>query len=170
MTDTPAPAPASAASAPLVDLMAVSHVAIRVSDLDRAVDFYRRVFGYDVFIDNRPGTTVIGLIGGLAIELIKSPATPEAITAAKAASKTADAAGAILGHTCMAFSVADIDAVHARLKTAGLTRTDGPETVGSVRVVFIRDPDGTLLEFIQLGGGAASLAELAPRIRARAAR
>ena len=170
MTDTPAPAPASTASAPLVDLMAVSHVAIRVSDLDRAVDFYRRVFGYDVFIDNRPATTVIGLIGGLAIELIKSPAAPEAITAAKAASKTADAAGATLGHTCMAFSVADIDAAHARLKAAGLTRTEGPETVGAVRVVFIRDPDGTLLEFIQLGGGAASLAELAPRIRARAAR
>ena len=166
MTVPPVPAP----TAPLVDLRAVSHVAIRVSDLDRAVDFYRRVFGYDVFIDNRPGTTVIGLIGGLAIELIKSAASPGDIAAAKAAAKTADAAGAALGHTCMAFSVDDIDAAHARLKAAGLTRTDGPEQVGAVRVVFIRDPDGALLEFIQLGGGAASLAELAPRIRARAAK
>ena len=159
MTDT------LASQAPIVDLKAVSHVAIRVTDLDRAVDFYRRVFGYDVFIDNRPGPTVIGLIGGLAIELIKSTATPEAVAAAKAA----DRAGG-LGHTCMAFSVGDIDATHAKLKAAGLTRTDKPEEVGAVRVVFIRDPDGALLEFIQLGGGAASLAELAPRIRARAAR
>ena len=156
----------TATAAAVVPVKAVSHVAIRVTDLDRSVDFYRRVFGYDVFIDNRgAGTTVIGLIGGLAIELIKSEASAEDIARAKAA----DRAGG-LGHTCMAFSVDNIDATHAALKSAGLTRSEKPEEIGAVRVVFIRDPDGALLEFIQLGGGAASLAELAPRIKARAAR
>ena len=159
MTSAPIPSPA------VVDVMAVSHVAIRVIDLDRSVDFYTRIFGYDVFIDNRPGPTVIGLIGGLAIALIKSTASAEDVALAKAA----DRAGS-LGHTCMAFSVDDIDATHALLKAAGLTKTDKPEEIGAVRVVFIRDPDGALLEFIQLGGGAASLAELAPRIKARAAK
>jgi len=148
-------------TAPIVPVKAVSHVAIRVTDLDRAVDFYSRVFGYDVFIDNRPGPTVIGLIGGLAVELIKTEA---------AAGTTAPERGAGLGHSCMAFGVADIDAVHAALKAEGLTKTDAPEQIGAVRVVFIRDPDGALLEFIQLGGGAGSLAELAPRIKARAAK
>jgi glyoxylase I family protein len=157
MSTTTAPA--------VVGVKAVSHVAIRVTDLDRAVDFYSRVFGYDVFIDNRPGPTVLGVIGGLAIELIKSDADAAEIARAKAAERNGS-----LGHTCMAFSVDDIDATHALLKAAGLTKTDKPEEIGAVRVVFIRDPDGALLEFIQLGGGAVSLAELAPRIKARAAR
>jgi glyoxylase I family protein len=146
------------ASAPLVSVKAVSHVAIRVTDIDRAVDFYSRVFGYDVFIDNRPKPTVIGVAGGLAIELIQIDAPAGAVPEAG------------LGHSCMAFSVDDIDQVHATLKAQGLVDTDGPRQVGAVRAVFIRDPDGALLEFIQLAGGAASLAELAPRIKARAAR
>jgi len=152
-------------AAPVAAVKGVSHTAIRVTDIDRAVDFYRRVFGYDIFIDNRPdGGAVLGVIGGLAIELLGSKA---ATAAANPAYSDQDPA---LGHFCMAFSVDDLDATHRQLKAAGLVKTDGPEQIGVVRVVFIRDPDGTLLEFIQLGGGAASLAELAPLIRARDAR
>ncbi|HVY03927.1 MAG TPA: VOC family protein, partial [Caulobacterales bacterium] len=73
-----------------------------------------------------------------------------------------------LGHSCIALSVEDIDATHAKLKAAGLTRTEAPEQIGQVRVIFIRDPDGALLEFIQLGGKNASLAEIAGKMRARA--
>ncbi len=54
--------------------------------------------------------------------------------------------------------------------TGGYVRSDGPETFGNVRVVFVRDPDGTLLEFIELPRKMASLAELAARMRAKAAR
>lgn len=152
---------------PIAPIKAVSHVAIRCTDLDRSVEFYQKVFGYDVFIDNRGqpgGYTVIGLLGGVAMELVKSEPTPDTVERAKAG----DRAGG-LGHSCIALSVEDIDATHARLKAAGLTKTDGPEQVGTVRVIFIRDPDGALLEFIQLGGKNSSLAEIAGKMRARAA-
>lgn len=153
-------------TAPLIATKALSHIAIRCTDLDRSVAFYQRVFGYDVFIDNRGqpnGYTVIGLLGGVAMELVKTDASDAEIAAAKAARPT-------LGHSCVALSVDDIDAVHATLKADGLVDTPGPETFGAVRVVFIRDPDGALLEFIQLGGKNASLAEIAHKMRAKAAR
>ena len=154
---------------PIAPIKALSHVAIRCTDLDRSVAFYRDVFGYDVFIDNRDqpgGYTVIGLLGGVAMELVKSNPSPETIERARATDTARDAG---VGHACIAMSVEDIDATHARLKAAGLVKTDAPEQVGAVRVIFIRDPDGALLEFIQLGGRNSSLAEIAGKMRARAA-
>ena len=151
---------------PIAPIQALSHIAIRCTDLDRSVEFYRKVFGYDVFIDNRGqpgGYTVIGLLGGVAMELVKSSPSEAALAAAR------DDRGGGLGHSCVALSVADIDSTHARLKAAGLTDSEGPEQIGQVKVVFIRDPDGALLEFIQLGGRSVSLAEIAGRMRARAA-
>ena len=151
---------------PIAPIKALSHIAIRCTDLDRSVEFYRKVFGYDVFIDNRGepgGYTVIGLLGGVAMELVKSNPSAEAL-----ASMAADRGG-MLGHSCAAFSVEDIEATHAQLKAQGLVDTDGPEQIGTVKVVFIRDPDGALLEFIQLGGRNSSLAEIAGKMRARAA-
>jgi catechol 2,3-dioxygenase-like lactoylglutathione lyase family enzyme len=148
-------------ASPIAPVKALSHTAIRVADLDRSVDFYQRLYGYDVFIDNRGqpgGYTVLGLIGGHTVELIRQDAGPED-----------KAPRDVLGHSCIAFSVEDIDATHAALKANGYVKTDAPETFGNVRVVFVRDPDGTLLEFIELPRKMASLAELAARMRAKAA-
>jgi len=137
----------------------LSHTAIRVADLDRSVAFYEKLYGYEVFIDGRPtGGPVIGLIGGHAVELIK-----------QAAGDGDKAPRDVLGHSCIAFSVEDIDATHGALKAEGYVKTDEPETFGNVRVVFVRDPDGTLLEFIELPKKMASLAELAARMKAKAA-
>ncbi len=143
---------------PVVPVKGLSHTAIRVSDPDRSVKFYQDVFGYDVFIDGRPtGGPVLGLIGGHTVELIR-----------QAADEGAKAPRDVLGHSCAAFSVDDIDATHAALKAAGYIRSEGPETFGNVRVVFVRDPDGTLLEFIQLPGRRDSMAQVAARMRENA--
>ncbi len=136
----------------------LSHTAIRVTDQDRSVKWYQDVFGYDVFIDGRAdGGPVLGLIGGHTIELLKQAAEPGA-----------KAPRDVLGHSCAAFSVEDIDATHAALKTAGYIRSEAPEVFGNVRVVFVRDPDGTLLEFIQLPGRRKSMADVAARMREKA--
>lgn len=148
-------------ASPVISVKALSHTAIRVADLDRSVDFYQRLYGYDVFIDNRGvpgGYTVLGLIGGHTVELVRQEAEPGA-----------KAPRDVLGHACICFSVEDIDATHASLNAEGYVKTDAPETHGNVKVVFVRDPDGTLLEFIELPKKMASLAELAARMRAKAA-
>ena len=49
----------------------------------------------------------------------------------------------------LAFYVADVDAEAARLRAAGVTFDVEPRTAtGDVRLVFFRDPDGTLLELM----------------------
>jgi len=144
-------------TSPVAPVKALSHTAIRVADLDRSVAFYEKLYGYDVFIDNRGtpgGYTVLGLIGGHTVELIRQDAEPQA-----------KAPRDVLGHSCIAFSVDDIDVTHAALKAGGYVRSDAPEVFGNVRVVFVRDPDGTLLEFIELPRKMASLAQLAARMR-----
>lgn len=147
---------------PLVAPKGVSHTAIRVSDLSRSIDFYTRLCGFDIFTDTRGGDgpqAVIGIVAGHALELID---TPEA-----AGTKAVREA---LGHCVLALTVDDIDATHAALHEAGLIGPEPPATFGAARMIFVRDPDGVVLEFIELPRKAASLAEIAERIKARAAR
>jgi catechol 2,3-dioxygenase-like lactoylglutathione lyase family enzyme len=137
----------------------LSHTAIRVRDIDRSVGSYQKLYAYDVFIDGRAkGGPVLGLIGGHTVELIP-----------QAAADGDEAPRDVLGHSCIAFSVEDIDATHAALKAAGYLDTDGPQTFDGVRLCFVRDPDGTLLEFIQLPGRRNTMAQVATRIREKAA-
>jgi catechol 2,3-dioxygenase-like lactoylglutathione lyase family enzyme len=145
---------------PLVRAKGISHVAIPVSDLDRSVRFYQEVFGYDVFIDNRGQTpsangliTVIGLIGGLAIELVQ-PAQGRAQTGSG---------------FCVSFAVEDIEVALEALRTAGYSKAEAPGRAGGALFTLFNDPDNNVLEVIQLPRAASGLAELAPLIRARQA-
>ena len=58
-----------------IQLLAHSHAGVYVSDMARSVTFYRDVLGFDVRYDSAPGMpgdrVVIGLIAGLAVELVK---------------------------------------------------------------------------------------------------
>jgi len=133
--------------APLVSPKGFSHLAIRVTDLDRSVAFYSRVLGFDVFDDLRDDPRlprVFGTIGSTAVELLKTKASGPAAPA--------DGAGNPPGLAAFAFAVEDMDATFAALKLA-----------------WVRDPDGTMFELIELPRKAASMAELAPRFKARRA-
>jgi catechol 2,3-dioxygenase-like lactoylglutathione lyase family enzyme len=158
--DRSSPRKRGSSEGPVAEVKALSHTAIRVRDIDASVKFYQDLFGYDVFIDGRgqqPVGPVLGLIGGHTVELLLQPAEAGA-----------KAPRDVLGHSCIAFSVDDIDATHAAVKAAGYIRSDKPETFGNVRVVFVRDPDGTLLEFIELPGKRGSMAQVAARMREKA--
>ena len=55
------------------------------------------------------------------------------------------------GVTHVAFVVDELDALVDWLETAGIAITEGPGPIGPRRVgLFIRDPDGNVLEFNQL--------------------
>jgi catechol 2,3-dioxygenase-like lactoylglutathione lyase family enzyme len=57
----------------------------------------------------------------------------------------------------LALQVEDIDAEYARLKERGVEFMTEPVpiTLGAtpIKIVFFRDPDGTLLELVEVGGG-----------------
>jgi lactoylglutathione lyase len=149
---------------PLVSPKGLSHLAIRVSDLERSVDFYTRVFGFDVFDDLRTDPNlprVFGTIGNTAIELVKAKAPGRAKPAMDGANPP--------GIGAFALTVDDMDAAFAALKAEGLVTGEKPDEVGRAKLAWITDPDGTMFEVIELPRKAASMAELAPRFKARRA-
>jgi catechol 2,3-dioxygenase-like lactoylglutathione lyase family enzyme len=152
------------ADAPLAAPKGFSHFAIRVTDLGRSVEFYSRVLGFDVFDDLRDDPRlprVFGTVAGTAVELVKTNSSEHAASA--------EGTNRPPGLAAFAFAVEDMDATFAALKAQGLVTGDGPQEMGRAKLVWVRDPDGTMFELIELPRKAASMAELAPRFKARRA-
>jgi len=125
------------------------HVTVSVSDVDKALAFYRDLLGFPVlgrlYYDNAIGLVIDFLdIGNNAIleifSFTKAPTKPSEFIPDDLQ----------LGMRHIAFRVNNVDAVAARLKQAGVKFTLDPlDAVGGVRIAFFKDPDGTLLEITQ---------------------
>jgi glyoxylase I family protein len=143
-----------------------SHITVRVSDLERALAFYRDGLGlrpiFDVSLDG-PGLEavtgvagatgrMVGLLapgrGKLCIELLgfehpRSERAPQ---------------GRYTGYANISLSVDDLDAAYAACIARGLRPLQKPVEVGGVRMFFLADPDGTPIELIQFPRGATTSA------------
>jgi catechol 2,3-dioxygenase-like lactoylglutathione lyase family enzyme len=143
------------------------HLVIGVTDMDRALAFYRDALGMDVVFDTlisgepfdavlhakgkREGRVVGGLLGGLMVELLSLGATPTADQPARRART---------GIHNVSLSVRDLDDTHRRLRSAGYPPDQDPFEIGGVRMFFVKDPDGTPVEFIELPDGVRSTYEM----------
>ena len=141
-----------------------SHICVGVSDVEASLAFYTAVLGMDVVFDvelegaaldavtggtAQRGRMVGGVVGGAMVELLSLGAVPEV------------PAGAHLGYTNMSFRVDDLDATHDALRRHHPdVRADPPVDIGGVRMFFIRDPDGTPIELLELPAGIASTLQL----------
>jgi catechol 2,3-dioxygenase-like lactoylglutathione lyase family enzyme len=144
-----APAAAGSRAAPQVPrIHGLAHVAITVSDLSRALDFYRGLLGFHLlghldWPDDPDGLTITLLDTGRGtLELFSyanvpvKPALP------------ADDMRAGLQH--LALDVTDLDAIAEQLACAGVPFTIEPKNIpGGVRIAFFTDPDGTSIELIE---------------------
>lgn len=125
----------------------VIHTMIRVLDETRSVAFYRRCFGLEVAdrLDFEDFTLIY----------LSNPesATELELTVNKGRTAPYDL-GDGYGH--VAFSVEDVDALHARLTEDGFAPrklvdfAPGGEVIA--RFFFIADPDGYQIEVLQRGG------------------
>lgn len=123
------------------------HSMIRVLDEARSVEFYDRCFGLKVAERlDFPDFTLVYLANGesgteLELTVNKGRTEPYAL-------------GDGYGH--IAFTVDDVDALHAKLEAEGLAPrklvdfAPGGEVIA--RFFFIADPDGYQIEVIQRGG------------------
>ena len=151
---------------PLNDLR-FCHLVVGVTDMDRALTFYRGLLGMDVVFDQlisgepfdevlhssrkQEGRVVGGMIGGLMVELLslggaKAPESPKR--------------RGIVGIQNVSMSVTDLDDTYRRITEAGYEPDQKPFEIGGVRMFFVKDPDGTPVEFIELPGGARSTYEI----------
>jgi len=142
------------------------HLVVGVTDMDRALAFYRDVLGMEVVFETlisgepfdavlhatrkQEGRVVGGLLGGLMIELLSLGVAPPDHKPRRA----------ITGIHNLSLSVPDLDDAHRRITAAGYTPDQEPFEIGGVRMFFVKDPDGTPVEFIELPGGARSTYEL----------
>ncbi|MDX2289955.1 MAG: VOC family protein [Hyphomicrobiaceae bacterium] len=123
------------------------HMMIRVLEEARAVAFYRTAFGLDIAGRyDFDGFTLVYMSGP------ESPFEVE-LTINHARDQPYDLGN---GYGHIAFSVADLDAEHARLKAAGLTPGDikqfDRDGMKFGRFFFIADPDGYKIEVLERSG------------------
>lgn len=134
---------------------AAHHVGITVADLDRAVDFYSETLGLDVIdrfsVSGEAFSTAVGVdgatgsfahldAGGARIELIEYEPVGDLRSR-----------GAINrpGETHVGLAVDDLDGFYDRIEAEAETISEPQTTESGARIVFVRDPDGTLVEFIE---------------------
>jgi hypothetical protein len=66
----------------------------------------------------------------------------------------------VIGIQNLALSVTDLDATHREIVGLGLIPDQEPFEIGGVRMFFVKDPDGTPVELIELPDGARSTYEM----------
>lgn len=131
------------------------HTGITVSDLDTAVEFYTRLL--DCTVETRFTVSGEGLgtavksdgvtgsfahldSGGTRIELVEYEPAGESVPRASLTQP---------GATHVAFSVDDVDAFVDDLPDEIEPLSEPQTTESGTRIVFARDPDGTLVEFLE---------------------
>jgi catechol 2,3-dioxygenase-like lactoylglutathione lyase family enzyme len=148
------------------------HLVVGVTDMDRALAFYCDVLGMEVVFETlvsgapfdavlhakrkQEGRVVGGLLGGLMVELLS--------LGANAPDHKPPRRG-ITGIHNVSLSVLDLDDAYRRITDAGYTPDQAPFEIGGVRMFFVKDPDGTAVEFIELPGGVRSTYEMHRGVR-----
>ena len=141
----------------------LGHVAIRVKDIDRSLDFYKGKLGFEEMLrlhrDNGDLWLVyLRVTDDQYLEVFPYAVGDEA--------PPREAIG--LNHVCI--TVDDIDAVVAQLEDAGITLLQ-PLLTGADgnRQAWIADPDGNRFELMQMMDGSMQLEAIARMRRTRGA-
>jgi len=131
-----------------LDIKAVDHVGIRVSDLPTALNFYQQL-GFMIDKDECYSEyNSTGLINkhGVRLNLIDT-AKP---TDSSQLNILFDEDIKYPGLTHLAFIVSDLQETIHFFKHQSISITEGPILLKRRQAIFIRDPDGNVIEFNQL--------------------
>jgi catechol 2,3-dioxygenase-like lactoylglutathione lyase family enzyme len=142
-------------------IIAADHTGITVSNLERSLAFWRDVLGFE--LSHRAHHT-----GELASEATGVPGAEISIVVLKgyghkielleylapADRKQVEVRPCDVGSVHVAFTVDDLDAAVSAIVASGWKAVGKPQTLKSgpnagKRVVYVRDPDGTRIEFMQ---------------------
>jgi glyoxylase I family protein len=142
-------------------IIATDHTGITVSDLERSLAFWRDVLGFELL--HRAHHT-----GELASEVTGVPEAEIALAVLKGHGhkielleylapkdrKRIEFRPCDVGSVHVAFTVKNLDAVLNAIAASGWRTAGQPQTLRSgpnagKRVIYVRDPDGTTIEFMQ---------------------
>jgi catechol 2,3-dioxygenase-like lactoylglutathione lyase family enzyme len=135
------------------------HTSLAVSDLERAVDFYRRAFGYEVLYQERGMAEQIARMTGMPgltcdLAQLRSPVSGHVLEliAFKGAG-SGDPQPLRPGAAHVAFYVDDLEAALAKVERLGAVRLGEITQFDEGRSVYCREPAGSFFELEQLKGG-----------------
>lgn len=153
-------------------ILAADHTGITVSNLESALIFWRDILGLELShtahqtgemaaeITGVPGAeiklAVVKAPGGHKIELLEYIAPPDR---KQAALRPCD-----VGSVHIALTVDNLDELLSRIAASGWKAAGRPQTLtvgpnAGKRVVYVRDSDGTIIEFMQLPSGSVRPAD-----------
>ncbi len=143
----------------------IHHTAISTVDMERALGFYRDLLGFkEVFsLDWDVGRDDLDAITGLH----NSAARVAMLTAGNAcielfeyrspSPRAGDANRPVCDHgiTHLCLQVSDVDAEYERLCAQGVRFHSPPQNVGELRATYGRDPDGNVVELLEVPAASA---------------
>ena len=134
---------------------AMHHTGLTVSDLDRSVEFYTESFGWTVesrfSVAGDAFEAVVGSDGvsGQFVHLDGGGSRIELVEYDPADSARDPATLPQPGGTHLAVAVDDVDAVLEELPEDTDPLSEPQTTESGTRLVFVRDPDGNLVELLE---------------------
>jgi glyoxylase I family protein len=139
------------------------HIAISVADMEKSLSFYRDTLGFEVVMKggweqgNEKADQIVGLQDTAAklIMLRKNGFNLELFEYRSPVPEPSDPGRRICDHgfTHICLEVSDIDSEYLRLKEAGMTFHEAPpEAVSGMRAIYGRDPEGNVIELLEIIG------------------
>ena len=133
----------------MLSVKAADHIGIRVVDPERAIAFYAK-FGFELVWRGGPEpVAVLRNPSGIELNLILNGLPHESVK-----NVLYDVPTKWAGYTHMALQVDSVEDIASKLRALGITITEGPLRLGDGLAVFVRDPDGNVIELRQPLDGA----------------
>ncbi len=143
-------------------ITAADHTGITVSNLERSLVFWRDVLGLEFSHHAHQTGEMAAQITGVAgaeikLAVVKAPGHRIELLEYLAPSdrKHVDLRPCDVGSVHVALAVDNLDVVLEKIAASGWTAAGKPQTLktgpnAGKRVVYVRDPDGTTIEFMQM--------------------
>jgi catechol 2,3-dioxygenase-like lactoylglutathione lyase family enzyme len=149
-------------------ILTADHTGITVSNLERSLVFWRDVLGFE--LSHRAHQTgelaaeITGVPGAeILIAVLRAPGHKVELLEYRAPAdrSRANLRPCDIGSVHIALTVDDLDAVLETIAASGWKAAGEPQTLtvgpnAGRRVVYVRDPDGTTIEFMQPPQGGSS--------------
>jgi catechol 2,3-dioxygenase-like lactoylglutathione lyase family enzyme len=148
-------------------ILAADHTGITVSDVERSLIFWRDVLGFELsHRAHQKGELpeqITGVQGAeILIAVVKAPGHKIELLEYRAPAdrKRVDARPCDVGSAHIALVVDNLDPVLETIAASGWKAAGEPQMLtggpnAGKRVIYVRDPDGTTIELMEVGGSSA---------------
>ena len=146
-------------------ILAADHTGFTVADLERSLAFWRDVLGFEfshrAHQKGELAEQITGVAGAeILIAVLKAPGHKIELLEYHAPAdrrRQNDRRPCDLGAVHLALTVDNLDEILDRIAASGWQAAGKPQTLtagpnAGKRVIYVRDPDGTTIEFMQLPG------------------